>query len=804
MEFFQDLRHAFRISAKQPLLSFAAMFSLALGIGANAAIFCVVKATLFDPLPYNEPERLVGLWETLPESRGFGTVSVPNFYDWQRQNAVFERLAAYSERSYNLQGQDQPIRVQGAAVTWDLFPLLGVNPLLGRYFSESSRETDELSVLISHSLWTERFGADPNLVGQTVRINGEALTVVGVMPPDFQFPPRREVLLWTPFRFSESERGQRGSHWLRVLGRLKPGVTLEQAQSNMDPIGARLAEQYPDAQEGRGILLRQLQEALVSGSRLALLSLWGAVSLVLLIACANVANLLLARSSTRRREFAIRAALGAGPFRLARQTLAESLLLAVGGGLLGLLLGEWTVAALTGLPGSAVPLGRDLELDWSMFAFCLVAVVTAALLSGFLPAFRTSRADLGESLKARGAAQSQGAGRDRVRSALIVAETALSLIVLVGAGLMVKSFVRLQQVEPGLQPERVLTVRIGLPESRYSESGKALTFYRRLMEEVETLPGIESVGLVSVLPAQNWGINGGFYIKGEPTPPINEAPFAESREVDGDYFQTFRIPLLAGRFLDQGDRSDSRPVVLINQTLARRYFPGEDPLGHQLAGDPRAPEEEWATIVGVVGDVRNAGLRRQTLAEIYSPLEQSPRREMTLVARTALPTDSALNSIRQAVWSLDPEQPIHLAKTMTDVLSSSLARERFNTLLFGIFAGLALLLAVGGVYAVISHSVSQRTQEIGIRMAFGANRNDVFKLVLKEGLRWSLLGSLIGVAGAMLLTRFLESQLFEVTPTDPLTFGAVPLILIFAAVLACLLPGRRAAAVDPLEALRAE
>jgi putative ABC transport system permease protein len=799
----QDLRFSARMLRKSPGFATVAILSLALGIGANTAIFSVVYGTLLDPLPYPDSGRLVFLNETFQRAGGQGTgsVSVPNLEDWRADNTVFEAIGGWWRSSFNLTGDGEPVVTSGIRIEPQVFEALQVQPLLGRYFTSSdSVEGSDRVVVLSHGLWERRFGSDSGILGETIGLNSQRFTVIGVMPPEFEFPPRSRSELWTPLIPPSEQLKMRGNHWMQVTARLKPGVTLEQAQANMDAIAQRLEQDYPGSQEGRGVLVQPVYDVTVGSRRDAVLTLWGAVGFVLLIACANVSNLLLARANARRREFSVRAALGASRPRLLRQLLTETTLVAVLGGTAGLMFSYWTVHYLAQMPGTTVPRGEDVGVNLWVLAFSMAVSLGAAILSGILPALRASKTNLHDGLK-ESAGRGQFHRRDRLRTVLVVAEVGLSLVVLTGAGLMFRSFQRLQQIDLGFRTENILSMKIPLAPEKYADRpADVIRFYDGILPRVQSLPGVESAGLINLLPLQDWGNNGNFHIRGKPAQSVAEQPFGEFRVVSPGYFSAMGIRLMSGRLFSDND--EPRQVVMINEAAAKAFWPGEDPIGKQLGW----PEDYWFTVVGVVSTVRNVGPTRTPNPEIYwlHRVDLMVRPEMSLVVRTPLDPSSLAGAIQNEIWQVDPEQPVHLIRTMEQVAADAIARPRFQTLLFGVFAGLALVLALAGVYGVISYSVTQRTHEMGIRMALGARRRDVLRLVLGHGLALALIGTATGVAAALALTRYIESQLYNTEPTDPATFVAVVILLLATTLLACYIPARRAANVDPMHALRYE
>ncbi|MGI9182538.1 MAG: ABC transporter permease [Longimicrobiaceae bacterium] len=803
----QDLRYSARGLSKAPGFTALVVLTLALGIGANTAIFSVVNALLLRPLPYAEADRLVRLFQTFPtpDGRGTGSVSPPNFRDWREQNRSFEELTAYTGGNVNLQGVDTPERLSSVAATANLFSVLGVQPQLGRGFAAGEDELGVAPVVVlSDGLWRRRFGADPALIGQTILLDGQQHTVIGVMPPDFRFPAgsgRTEV--WVPLQLPPQALESRGSNWMTVMGRLRPGVSLEAAQAEMSGIARRLEEQYPEIQEGRGVLLRPVREVVIGDVRPRLLMLLGAAGFVLLIACANAANLLLARSTARRREIAVRTALGATRGRVVQQFLAEALLLALGGAVVGLLLARQTVAAVVALAGQSLPRAGEISFDAGVFAFLLLATLVSAVAFGLVPALRATGARLHEDLKEGGVKASGGRGGVRFRGALVVAQIALSLVLLVGAGLLMRTFGALLGTETGMQTDNVLTMSIAIPPQRYPEGDMVERFHAQVRERVQALPGVRAAGWTSNLPLQSWGMNGWFEIPGRPE-PVNssEQPFAEFRLVSPGYFAALGIPVVRGRDLSPQDGPES-PVVLINRTLSDRYFPNEDPVGRRIVLNNVELE-----IVGVMADVRQAELALAPLGELYLPYDvfagQFGLPSYTLVVSTQVPPTTLTGAVRGAIRSVDPEQPVYNVQTMQQVVRGSISDRQLYLWLLGTFAGIALLLAAAGIYGVISHSVTQRTREIGIRMALGAGAGTVLGLVVRHGATLALLGLVIGVSAAFALTRLLQGLLYGVSATDPLTFAAVGVLLTSVAMLASYLPARRATRVDPMIALRAE
>ncbi len=811
----QDLRYGLRTLMKSPGFAFVAVLTLALGIGANTAIFSVVNGVLLRPLPYFEPERLVMVWADRPILQAqIGLedfpVAVADFVDWRNQNQVFEQMAVMQPPRINLTRGGEPESVIGLRASASLFPLLGARFAVGRGFlPEEDRAGADRVVVISHGLWQRRYGADPKLIGQKITLNNEDYTVIGVTAPDFQFPRRDEypygivktkVDLYLPIAFTPAQMNDRRNNNLVVIARLKPGVSVGQASAEMNSIARRLTEQHPQTNTDKGVRLAPLQQQMVGKTRTALLVFLGAVGFLLLIACANVANLLLARAAGRQKEMAIRAALGARPWRVVRQLLTESLLLAISGGAAGLLLARWGVELLLAIAPDNLPRAYDIRLDTRVAGFTLLISLLTGIVFGLLPAMQASKIDLGETLK-EGGRDAAGLLRRRLRGFLIVGEVALAFVLLIGAGLLIRSFARLTEVDPGLNPRGVLTMDILLPFAKYKD-GRGLTFFQQTLERVRALPGVEAAATVSSLPLSGAAGSGGFDIEGRPSP--TEQTFnAGFRIISSDFFKTFRVPLIKGRLIAESDSAKAPPVVVVNESLARDYFANEDPLGKRitLLGDTRVRE-----IVGVVGDVKHSALDKEAKREIYWPMAQArfPPIFMSLAVRASGAPLQLLAAVRDQVWAGDRDLPIFNIDTMERLMAKSVAPRRFNLLLLGVFALVGLTLAGVGLYGVMSYTVTQRTREIGVRMAMGAQRGDVLRLVIGEGMKLALIGALIGLGGALALTRLLKTLLFGVSATDPLTFIVIAALLIIVALLACWIPARRATSVDPLVSLRVE
>ena len=799
--FWQDLRYGARMLWKKPGFTVVAFVTLALGVGANTAIFSVVNAVLLRPLPFADPDRLVVIRETkLPQFPEF-SVSPGNFLDWQRQTTVFEQIAALSGVSYNLIGSGEPERLRGSRVTANLFSTLGVKPALGRDFKpEEDQEGRNNVVIISYGLWARRFGADPNIIGQALTLSGRSYTVIGVMPQTFRLLDRATDV-WAPMAFTAQERENHGDHYIFAFGRLKPQVTQEQATAEMRTIAQRLEQQYPDSNAGWGVKLVPLLQYMVGDMRPALLVLLGAVALVLLIACANVANLLLARAAARQKEIAIRTAMGAGRWRIMRQLLTESVLLALIGGSLGLLLAVWGLDLLLALAPENLPRVKDVSIDARALGFTFGITLLTGVLFGFVPALQASRPNLNETLKEGGRGMTGDARRQRVRHALVAGEIAVALLLLIGAGLLLKSFWRLQEVEPGFNPKNALAVNLELPRMKYPEDQQCAAFYSQLIERVSSLPGVQAVGASSVLPfADDYVV--GFVIQGRPPVAPGEMRSANYYAVSPDYFKAMGIPLIRGRFFTERDNQDAPRVMIINETMARRYFPDEDPIGKRIL-ITQGPET-FREIVGIVGDVKQYGLDTETTAQTYEPYLQQPFSFMTLVVRATTDATSLGAAVRSQVLAVDKDQPVSSIETLEKLVSDSVARQRFSMTLLGVFAGVALVLAAVGIYGVMAYAVTQRTHEIGIRMALGAQDVDVLRLVIGQGMILALIGVACGLIGAFALTRLMSSLLFGVRATDPFVFAGVALLLAGVALVACYIPARRAARVDPNVALRYE
>ncbi|HJQ32696.1 MAG TPA: ABC transporter permease [Pyrinomonadaceae bacterium] len=793
----QDVRYGLRVLAKSPGFTLVAVLTLALGIGANAAIFSVVNAVLLRPLAYQNADELVALYNTNPRAEFEWPLAPAGYLELKGHNNSFADVAALSNKGWpaNLTGAGEPERLQGFQVSANLFRVLGVSAARGRTFlDEEDRPGSNRVVVISHELWQRRFGGDPAIVGKTFTLNGEPHTVVGVMPQDFRFVSKTDV--WTPLAFTPEETHDAQSSYLVPVARLKDGVTLEQARAEVENLTRRHAG---DPKAEQFATLKPLQSIMTESVRAMLLILFAAVGLVLLIACANVANLLLARGGARRRELAVRAALGAGRMRLVRQLLVESAMLAAAGGIAGLLLASWCTEFLVGgLPENLVAANSrvaGLRLDAWALAFTFGLSLLTTVVFGLVPALQTSRVDLNDALKEGGRGGSQGSRQSRLRSWLVVAETALAMMLLVGAGLTVKSFWRLNHTDPGFDPSGVLTAQVDPSGERYKEFEQVVGFYNQLLERVGSVPGVTHVGLINSLDATM-----PVAVDEHAPVPKEERPQAGSNQVSPDYFRALGVPLRAGRFFDARDVKGSTPVVIIDETLARKQFPGEDPLGKHLTISDTSRE-----IVGVVGATRRYDLTEQPFPRLYVPYTQENWWSMTLVVRAQSGDPLRLApAVRRELAAIDKDQPIHSFKTLDESVAEWMTPQRFSTLLLASFAALAALLAAVGIYGVMSYSVTQRTHEIGVRVALGAQARDVLRLVVGRGMLLTLAGVGLGLAGAFALTRLLRSLLFGFGESDPLTFALVALLMILVALLACLVPARRATKVDPMVALRYE
>ena len=791
-----DIRYATRQWIKTPGFSTVAVLTLAFGTGATTAIFSLVNGVMLRPLPYPDPARLVRVFEVVPEYGRF-SVAPANFLDWRQQNGVFERMAAYVANTDTFAGAEGPERLDMAAVSWDVFDLLGIRPALGRGFTAAEDLPKQNNVIVlSDGMWQRRFGADPGVLGRSIQLGGAPVTIVGVMPPGFHFPGRA-VEYWRPIAL-DPVNATRGAHFLSVIARLKPHVSAAEASAAMKTLAEGLARQYPDTNRNESIETIAAHDLIVGPVRPMLLTLLAAVAVVVLIACANVANLLLVRASVREKEIAIRAAMGAGRRRLVMQMLAESVTLALFGGALGVLLAWLALDPIRTLSAGSIPRVADVALDRGVLAFAFVVSVATGILFGLAPAWQASRGTLGTTLK-EGGRSSTSAGH-RLRSALLVAEVALSLVLLVGATLLLRSFAKLSNVDPGFRPENVLAFRVALQRATYPEPHHRIAFYRRLLERLRTTPGVAAAGMVHQLPIRD-GYMLSFSIDGRAVAP-GDRPSATFRSVSPGYFGALRIPIVRGRGFTAQDSEKAPMVALVDEAFVRRHFPNEDPIGRGL--DIGNNTDGDYRIVGIVGDVRHDGLALAPSPTMYVPFEQDTFSSMWMLIRTTGNPDGFAGAARLAVREIDPALPAFAITTLTQVIGDSIAERRFSMMLLGVFALVALFLAAVGLYGVVAYTVSRRTQEIGVRMAIGAGRGDVLRLVLRGGMKLAVAGVAIGLAGALALARLVATMLFGVTPFDPVSYVTTAAVLIAISALACYVPARRAMDVDPLVALRSE
>ena len=806
----QDLRFASRMLRKSPGFTSVAVLTLALGIGANTAIFSVVYAVLLKELPYPQADRLVVLYENvrLPTYQNDRNVVSPgNLSDWTKQKSLFQSVAAYSNRSFNLTGMGEPLRVEGELVSANFFGTLEVAPPLGRAFApEEDRAGAPRVVVMSGGLWRSQFASDPQILGKKLLLDGESYEVIGVMPSRFHFPDLDDQL-WVPLAMTPGESENRGSHYLDVFARLEPGVTLKQAQAEMSRIANHLTDLHPASNTGQSVNIVPLEEDLAGPVRPTLLVLWGAVGVVLLIVCANVANLLLARASGRQREVAVRLALGASRPRLFRQLLTESTLLALFGCAFGLLLARWGISALKLLATSQLPRTKEFSLDTSVFVFSIVIAILVGLISGLAPALQAGRESLRETLKS-GSRESATGSRLGLRNLLVVVETALGVIVVIGAGLLLRSFLRIEQSPLGFQPQGVLSFRV-IPRGRkYSQPSERSAFYRQAIERLEAFPSVQSAAAVTFIPLTLVRGSKGFTIEGRPPIAPGQIPMAGYDVITPGYFATMHIPLSQGRDFLWSDTPEAQPIIIINEAMAKAYWPQEDPLGKRIRqGGPDERQLPWLTIAGIVGDVREFDPLTAPRPTMYFPITQFADPGGILrdwVVRSVGDPLTVASSVRAAVWSVDKDLPVTRVRTMEEVWSLSIASERLNLLLFALFASLAVALATGGIYGVMAYNVAERTHEIGIRMSLGAQRGNILRLVVGEGARMAAFGVVIGIAASLAITRLMSSLLFGVSATDPLTFVGVAALLSAVALLASYLPARRAMRVDPMVALRYE
>ena len=794
----RDARHALRQLVRTPVFSIVAVLTIALGVGATSAVFSVVNGILLRPLPFHDPDSLVSLHEVVPQFGKF-LVAPATFLDWRNQNTVFERLVASFSPTETLTGGGEPERVQAALVSWDTFHALGVQPALGASFTaDDDRPKGPAVMVISHGLWQRRFGGDPAIIGRSVSVSGTPVTVLGVMPSGFYFP-NRAAELWRPIGIDPAN-APRGAHFLAVVGRLKPGADVGQADAEMKVIADRLGRQYPENSANESVSVVMLHENIVGPVKRMLLTLLAAVGVVLMIACVNVANLLLVRASVRQKEIAIRSALGAGRRQIVGQMLSESFVLATAGGALGLLLAYLAIAPLQSLSAGSLPRVADIGIDRQVVLFTLVASLVTGLLFGLAPAWHASATRLSGILKDAGRWSSGSAGR-WVRSGLLVVEVAMSIVLLVGATLLLRSFARLGDVEPGFQAERVLAFQVATPRARYPEEANRAAFFDALLERLSLHPAVRAAGMIQTLPLRG-SYSLSFQVMERPPVSESEQPSANHRVVSPGYFSAMGVPLRRGRLFTAKDTAESPMVAVVDESFVRRHFPSEDPIGHRLdiGNSTDVPYE----IVGVVGDVLHGTLDAAPAPTMYVPHRQDVFSTMWVVARTDGDPEALAGPVKQVLRELDDQIPAFAITPLATIVSESVAPQRFAMLLVAVFAGVALLLTAVGLYGVVAYSTSQRTREIGVRLAMGATGGDVLRLVVGGGVKLATIGIAIGLASAAALARFVEAMLFEVTPSDPASYAATAIMLLAVAVAACYVPARRASRVDPLTALQAE
>jgi len=806
----KDIRYSLRCLLKQPTFTLVALFTLALGIGANTAIFSVINALIINPPAIIEPEHVVSIWSTTTGERIEGYISYPDLKDWQSKNQSFELIAGYKANGFNFTQNDEVERIPGMCVTANFFPLLKTSVLRGRNFEEEEEKRGSAAVaIISYEFWQNRLGGDENVLNKTLALNGKTFSIIGVLPSKFAFPlVGQESSIWTTVSDEGGNLEQRGSHVLRAVGRLKPDVSTEAGQAEMSTIAANLAQEFPQSNRDTTAFVVKIDEQIVGRDiRRALWLLLGAVAFILLIACTNTANLLLVRASARQKETAIRAALGAGRWRLARQLITESVLLSLIAGGLGLLVAFWGLRAITYFGEDQLPRLAEVQINGRVLLFTFTVSVLTGLLFSLLPTFKASRTDVNEVLKSGTKAATSSRSLRLWRNALVVSEVALSLILLVGAGLMIKSFVQLINVAPGFDPTNVLTGRISMTRAAYDDSDERVRYVDQTLTRLQALPGVESAAFVAPMPFSGGNVFGDFSIEGRPRPEPGTEPSASVRSVTPQYFQAIKIPLIKGRYFTDQDKRGGVGAVIVNQTFAQRYFPGEEPVGrfisnigaNQNEGDP----ERWE-IVGVVGDVHHSSLTNAARPELFLPFQQNSWSWGNFFVRTKVAPQTLAESFRQEVKAVDKSVPITDVRPLSEAISATLTQPRFYTLLFGVFGAIGLLLTMTGVYALISFTVSQRTQEIGIRMALGATQQNVVRLVLWQGIVLAVVGAVLGLAISFALSRLIVSLLFQVEPTDMTTFGVATAVLLISAFLASYIPARRATKVDPLVALRYE
>jgi predicted permease len=804
----QDMRYGARMLLKNPAFTGIAVLALALGIGANTAIFSVVNTLLLRPLPYKNPSQLVVIWENATHL-GFpkNTPSPANFLDWQKQATLFEGMAAFAMHTFNLTGVGEPERLDGRRVSANLFDLLGAKPILGRNFVPDEDKPGTKVAILNETLWKRRFGSDPGVIGRSITLNGEPYTIVGVLPSNVRLPAfgnwRDQV--WVPLAFPAEEAAARGSHFLEVIGRMKPGVSLPQARAEMETIAARLAQQYPEHNVRIGSVVNPLHEEIVGNMKPALLILLGAVAFVLLIACANVANLLLARAAVRHKEIALRLALGADRARLTKQLLVESVMLSMLGGVVGLALAFAGLQILTRFIPPDVAHADTITIDGKVLVFTLLIALVTGLVFGLAPASQASHFNLNDTLKEGGRDSGSGPRGKRLRSVLVIAEVAVSFILLIGAGLLINSFMHLRNLDPGFHADHLLTLNVDLSETKYPDNPRRVAFFDEVVRRVQALPGARSVAVAGNLPFTYNGDSMPIGVEGIPDPPPDQHPDVVYRAVGPGYFTTMGIPFVRGRDFNDQDSLEANPVVVVSEKTAKHYWPDSEPIGKRLKNGTTTAEGPWRTVIGVVKDVRQNDFIAEPKMQMYFTYRQlRSLMPNALIVRTTVDPLSLATSVRNAIWAVDKDQTVANIDSMEHIVAGAVARQRFSMLLLAIFAGIALVLAAVGIYGVMSYSVAQQTREIGIRMALGAQRSDVLKMTVKQGLKLVGLGLIIGLAAAFILTRVMATLLFGISATDPLTFISISLILLAVAILASYIPALRATRVDPMIALRAQ
>jgi putative ABC transport system permease protein len=798
---FRDVRYAVRMLLRNPGFTTIALLTFAVGIGVNTAVFSVLNGVLLRPLPYPDADRIMMMWlDNRPQGIKEDIGSYPNYRDWREQNTTFEHVAAYRPTALTMTGADEPERIPVAMTTANFFDVVGLRPVLGRLFTEEQEKVgNDGVVLLSYGVWQRKFGGAGDVIGKTLVLNGQSHEVIGVMPPELRLPATAQ--LWKPLAPPDDVRTQRASFWLPVIGKLKPGITVARAQTEMSGIADRLARAYPAAQAEFGAYIVPLHRQMVGDVERSLFVLMAAVGCVLLIACANLGNLMLGRTAARRKELAIRTALGARRGRLIRQIVTETFVVALAGSGLGLLLAFWATEFFVSVGADAIPRADAITIDARVLLFTLSLAIVSAILAGLVPAVQASRTAVREHLQ-EGGREGGGGGSRRTRSALIAAEMALAFVLLAGAGILVRTLWSMQRVDRGFEPERVAVMTLSLPQALFATGNDVRGFYARLLERVRVMPGVESAATASGILQPLVTNSSSYSIEGKPDPPAGQQIEYPQEIVSPGFFETLSISLAAGRTFTDQDRAGGQPVVIVNETFARHAWPGQDALGRRIKPGSSASQQPWMTIVGVIKDVRRADLTRAIRPELYlSALQFTPRTQILLV-RTAGDPTQILPAVRREVRTMNSQLPLFATGTLEEELSATLSQPRFRAVLLAAFAAIAMLLASIGIYGVTAHAVSQRTQEVGVRMALGAQRADVLWLILRQHLRPALIGMVLGLAGAVSLARFLESMVYGVRATDPLTFAAMGMALLVVAVAACWIPARRATQVDALVALR--